>query len=128
MKSDEHEAVWLRVWPWLVRAAAVLSAGNLVLAVVVRLWGPALHPLLADPHTWWLFLVTGVSLATQAGLMRHTQTVLMREAAMARTKHGGRAHRRRMMVRCSAGARHGVRHRRIGVVAAAKVMSLRMSD
>lgn len=114
MAFDQREAVVLRVWPWLTRVAVVLAVGNLLLALTVRLWGPAIHPVFVDPHTWLLFLVTGVSLSAQAALMRYTQHVLMREAAAVQARLGARERQRRVVHRKTQGLRHAGRHHRIG--------------
>ncbi|WP_230970916.1 hypothetical protein [Nitrogeniibacter aestuarii] len=114
MASEQRETLILRVWPWLTRLAVAMAVGNLLMAVVVRLWGPALHPVFVDPHTWLLFLVTGLSLAAQAGLMRYTQHVLMREAANLQARLGARERHRRIVHRKTRLLRHLGRHRRVG--------------
>ena len=114
MAFDQREAVMLRVWPWLTRVAVVLAVGNLLLALTVRLWGPAIHPVFVDPNTWLLFLVTGVSLSAQAALMRYTQHVLMREAAAVQARLGARERQRRVVHRKTQGLRPAGRHHRMG--------------
>lgn len=113
MTPDERESVMLRVWPWMTRLSIGMAIVNLVLAVVVRFWGPSIHPMLVEPHTWLLFLVTGVSLSAQAWLMRYTLRILRHEAAQVQARRGARAKRRDTLHRTSAATRHRGRHRRV---------------
>jgi len=114
MTMDARESVMLKVWPRMTWVAMILAAGNLIMAVVVKLWGGWLHPVFADPHSWLLFLVTGASLGAQAALMRYTQHILMREAANVQARLGARERQRRMMHRRTDRLRHQARHRRMG--------------
>jgi len=117
MTEDERGAVMLRVWPWMTRLAIVVAVANLVLAIVVKLWGPSIHPMLVEPHTWLLLLVTGLSLSAQAALMRYTLVILRRESARRQAIRGARGRLREILHRRARVERHPGRHRRVGASA-----------
>jgi len=113
MDDHDRDALLQRMWPWLMRLTTVLAVLNLVIALVVRVWGPSLHPAFVDTHTWLLFLVTGASLGGQALMMRFVRRVLGDE--------GDGARHRRLRRRCRRslrGGRHAACHRRVAHAAA----------
>lgn len=113
MDEPEREALLQRLWPWLIRLTAALAAANLVIAVVVRVWGPSLHPAFVDSHTWLLFLVTGLSLGAQAFMMRYVRRVLGEGAGHDDGASACHVRLRRRWRRSLLGERHAACHRRV---------------
>jgi len=113
MDEPEREALLQRLWPWLMRLTVALALVNLVIALVVRLWGPSLHPAFVDTHTWLLFLVTGLSLGAQAFMMAYVRRVLGDGDGRDHGASIANARARRRLRRSQLGERHAACHRRV---------------
>jgi hypothetical protein len=113
MDEPEREVLLQRLWPWLMRLTVALALVNLVIALVVRLWGPSLHPAFVDSHTWLLFLVTGLSLGAQAFMMRYVRCVLGEPGGRDGGASANHVRLRRRWRRSLLGERHAACHRRV---------------
>lgn len=59
-----------RVWPLAIAVAAGVAGLNFLAALIIAVFGHALHPALADSQAWVLFAAAGVAMTMQAVLMR----------------------------------------------------------